>query len=300
MPIKRPPRFALDFYGLQPRLVWANERTLTKEFLDMETTFAANETVAWFMEEGEVTVSYRRGTEAHARAGEWVLLRAENGRQHFTRGARLMSLRFHLRLRGGKPLFARRRDVVVKGPRAESLRQAAHSLVEEFERVDAPGTVFVARDRLSMADNFRIEAAFMRWLGCYVETMVGAGENPEAANGRDTRVTKALIRIEDHPMREKFSEAALARRCGLGINQLGRLFRREQGMSPFQYYEERRMELARHALKDSSLPIKEISFELGFSSPPHFSNWFTRRAGVSPRAWRMKLKRRNPAAPAGG
>lgn len=286
-----PPVFTLDFYGLQPRLIWANERTLTEEFLDLATTSSAEETVAWFIKKGEVTVSYRRGVKARATKGQWLFLRAENGSQHFSAGTRLISLRFHLRLRGGKPLFARARDVIIQDAEAEKLQSAAHNLVEEFERVDAPGTVFVVRSRLSMSDNFRIEAAFMNWLGCYVEAMLAAGEKPEAAGKRDARVTKALIRIEDHPMREKFSETQLARECGLGINQLGRLFRVEQGMSPFQYYEERRMELAQRALKDSALPIKEISFELGFSSPPHFTNWFTKRAGASPRASRGKLKR---------
>ena len=284
----KPLPFTLDFYGLQPRLIWANERTLTEEFLDMATTAAADETVAWFIEKGSVTVAYRRGVEAKARAGEWLFLRAEDGRQHFAKGTRLMSLRFRLRLRGGKALFARRSDVVVADKRMPLLQKAARSLVGEFERVETPGTVFVVRSRLSMADNFRIEAAFMNWLGCYVEAMLAAGEKPEAASKRDARVTKALILIEDHAMREKFSETKLARRCGLGINQLGRLFRAEQGMSPFQYYEERRMELAREALKDSAVPVKMISFELGFSSPPHFTNWFTKRVGASPRAWRGK------------
>jgi len=286
MPKQKDPEFTLEFYGLQPRLIWANERTLAAPFLDMATTSAEAETVAWFIQEGAVTVTYRAGVTATAAAGEWLFLRAQNGRQHFEPGTHLISLRFRLRLRGGAPLFARRKDWVVKGERAEELRKAARDLVEEFERVDAPGTVFVARSRLSMGDNFRIEAAFMHWLGVYVETMLAIGEKPKEAAARDTRVTKALIRIEDHPMREKFSEAGLAKHCGLGINQIGRLFRAEQGMSPFQYYEERRMEQAKHALTDSSLPVKEIGFELGFSSPPHFSSWFTQRAGVSPRAWR--------------
>ncbi|CAM3085678.1 helix-turn-helix domain-containing protein [Rariglobus hedericola] len=297
MPRQHANRFTLDFYGLQPRLVWANERTLTQEFLDMETTAAEDETVAWFIEEGEVTVTYPRGGVVNARAGEWLLLRAANGSQHFTAGTRLMSLRFHLRLRGGKPLFARRRDVVVKTGDSTKLQQAAHKLVKEFDRVSAPGTVFVVRSRLSMVDNFRIEAAFMHWLGCYVETMQAEGEKPEAASRRDARVTKALIWIEDHPMRTKFSEAKLAKRCGLGINQLGRLFRADQGISPFQYYEYRRVELAQQTLKDSTLPIKEVSFELGFSSPPHFANWFTKRVGVSPRAWRTKIKPAQETSP---
>ncbi len=291
MKLAKPPLFTLDFYGLQPRLIWAHERTLTEEFLDVAKTYAAEETVVWFIEEGAVRVTYPRGEEARATAGQWLLLRAEDGRQRFTEGTRLISLRFHLRLRGGKPLFVRGRDVVVSEAEGGKLLVAARGLVREFERVDAPGTVFVVRSRLSMADNFRIESAFMQWLGCYVEAMQAAGEKPEAASKRDARVTKALIRIEDHPMREKFSETQLARQCGLGINQLGRLFRAEQGMSPFQYYEERRMELAREALKASVLPIKEIGFELGFSSSPHFANWFTKRAGVSPRAWRTKVMR---------
>lgn len=288
---KVTPTFGLDFYGLQPRLIWAHERTLTDEFLDVPTTIAANETVAWFIKKGEVTVTYRKGEAVRATTGQWLFLRAENGRQRFAARTRLMSLRFQLRLRGGKPLFLRRSDVVVKGAEAERLRVAAHNLVAEFERVDAPGTVFVARSGLSMIDNFRIEAAFMQWLGSYVEAMFAAGEKPEEASKRDARVTKALIRIEDHPMREKFSETLLARECGLGVNQLGRLFRAEQGTSPFQYYEDRRMELAQQALKASAVPIKEIAFELGFSSPPHFANWFTKRAGISPRAWRRTAGR---------
>ncbi len=287
---RRRGPFKLDIYGLQARLMWANERAIEERYLDMDVTASSVETVAWFIEHGTVTVAYARGEKVRAGAGEWLFLRADEGRQHFTQGARLMSLRFHLRLRGGKPLFTRAKDVVVSGAMGGRLREAARRLVAEFERVDAPGTLYVARDRLSLVDNFRIESAFMNWLRFYVEAMEAAGETPEAATEGDPRVTKALTLIEEHRMRDKFSEAELARRCGLSVNQLGRLFRARQGVSPFQYYEGRRMELARHALAKSSLPVKEVAFELGFSSPPHFSNWFIERAGVSPRAWRMKKR----------
>lgn len=280
----------MDIYGLQARLMWANERALEERHLDMDATASTQETVAWFIEEGAVTVSYAHGEKARAEAGQWLLLRAEEGRQRFTRGARLMSLRFHLRLRGGKPLFQRRRDIVIEGAAARPMLAAAQALVAEFARVGSPGSLYVARGRLSLVDNFRIEAAFMQWLANYVAAMEAAGEKAEAVDERDSRVTKALVLIEEHRMREKFSETELAKRCGLGVNQLGRLFRKEQGCSPFQYYEGRRLELARHALRDSSLPVKEVAFELGFSSPPHFTNWFTERTEMSPRAWREGLR----------
>ena len=118
----KPLPFTLDFYGLQPRLIWANERTLTQEFLDMATTAAADETVAWFIEKGSVTVAYRRGVEAKARAGEWLFLRAEDGRQHFAKGTRLMSLRFRLRLRGGKQGARTREEIRRKSKNLRALR----------------------------------------------------------------------------------------------------------------------------------------------------------------------------------
>ena len=278
----------MDFYGVQSRLVWANEREVEPEFLDpgvTNTTRGQNDSVVWFLKEGEVTVTYAKAT-IRAKAGQWIFLRAEDGRQRFAAGSRLISMRFHLRLRGGEPLFARRRDLVLTEAQCPRLTTTARALVAEFGRVDALGTLWVARERLTLVDNLRIEAAFMGWLGAYVEAMEAAGETATLAGERDKRAAKALILIEDHRMRDKFSEAALARQCGLSVNQLGRVFRREMGVSPFQYYEKQRLELARHALAESSLPVKEISFELGFGSSPHFSNWFAERTGTSPRNYR--------------
>lgn len=286
MPPANPSALQLDFYSLQARLMWANERRVEARYLEMPATNSVEETVAWFLIEGEVTVDYGRGERVNARAGQWLFLRAAEGHQRFAPDSRLISVRFLLRLRGGKPLFERRKDRVFDGGRAKALTAAVRPLVAEFERVGAPGALFVIRSRLGLVQNYRIEATFMGWLAAYVEAMEEAGEQATAVGERDARVAKALVLIEDHRMRDKFTEVELARRCGLSVNQLGRVFRADLGVSPFQYYERRRLELARHALADSSLPIKEVAFELGFSSPPHFSNWFTERTGRSPRAWR--------------
>ncbi len=279
MPLLPTDSLKLDFYSLQLRLVWANSRPVETRFMDGLSLSSEAETVAWYLEKGSVEVRYGRQV-VRAKAGEWLFLRANEGHQRFERNACVMSLRFHLLFRGGKPVFERAKDRVLKGARASALAEVARRLVAEFERVDAPGTLFVARERLGIVDNFRIEAAFMAWLGAYVETMLAEGEPASAVGKRDERVVKALILIEDHRMRDKFSEADLARRCGLGVNQLGRLFRREQGMSPFQYYEKRRLDLARHALESSSLPIwKRLDSRAGSSdssaggSPVWIATW---------------------------
>ena len=41
-------------------------------------------------------------------------------------------------------------------------------------------------------------------------------------------------------------------------------------------------------LKFSNLSIKEISIQLGFSEPEHFSNFFKKNMGCSPLAYRQK------------
>ena len=280
----------MDFHGMHARLVWANEREVEPEFLDpgaTHTTLGQKDTVVWFLKKGEVTVIYPKA-KVRIRAGQWVFLRAEDGLQRFAPGSRLISIRFHLRLRGGEPLFARKRDVVLAEEECPRLRAAARGLVAEFARVGALETFWVARERQTLVDNLRIEAAFMGWLGAYVEAMEAAGETATVVGERDKRVAKALILIEDHRMRDKFSEVELARQCGLSVNQLTRVFRREVGVSPFQYYEKQRQELARHALAESTLPVKEISFELGFNSSSHFSTWFAERAGMGPRNYRTQ------------
>jgi AraC-like DNA-binding protein len=281
------PQLKMDFYGVHPRLVWANAREVEPEFLTSGETRGGTDTVVWFIQKGAVTITYENA-QAHAEAGQWIFLRAENGLQRFEPGSRLISLRFHLRLRGGESLFAPPRDLIAPEADLPRLMKSALALVAEFARFNAHGMLWAARERFTLVDNFRIEAAFMNWLGAYVEAMERFGEKPASAGERDERVVKALTLIEEHRMRDKFSEPLLARRCNLSVNQLIRVFHREFGMSPFQYYEKQRLELASQALAGSKLPIKEIGFELGFGSPAHFSNWFAERAGMPPRAYRQR------------
>jgi len=283
----RKSRLKMDFYGVHPRLVWANEREVEPQFQTRGETRGETDTAVWFIEKGAVAVTYKNAV-AKAKAGQWIFLRAENGRQKFEPGSRLISMRFHLRLRGGESLYAPPRDLILEEDEHPRLMATARALVAEFARVDARGMLWVARERLNLADNFRIEAAFMDWLGAYVEAMEAAGETAAAAGDRDERVVKALTLMEEHRMRDKFSETELAGQCGLSVNQLGRVFRREMGMSPFQYYDRQRLELARHALAESKLPVKEIGFELGFGSASHFSNWFGQRTKTGPRDYRMR------------
>jgi AraC-like DNA-binding protein len=75
---------------------------------------------------------------------------------------------------------------------------------------------------------------------------------------------------------------------GLSVSQINRLFLRQFRVSSHGYFERRRQAYAIAALQSSARTVKEVAYELGFSSLPHFSAWAKRRLGHSPRVFRTR------------
>ena len=74
----------------------------------------------------------------------------------------------------------------------------------------------------------------------------------------------------------------IARAVGLSRNHLMRQFKMVTGSTLHAYVEEMRTARAKALLAADALPIKEISFRVGFNSPSSFTAAFTRRTGVTP------------------
>lgn len=73
-----------------------------------------------------------------------------------------------------------------------------------------------------------------------------------------------------------------------------RAFKQAFGLSPHDYLTARRIEQAQFWLRSTDLPVTEICYAVGFTSPGSFSTLFTRHVGVSPRAYRQYNLRPNP------
>ncbi len=56
--------------------------------------------------------------------------------------------------------------------------------------------------------------------------------------------------------------------------------------SPKEYIIRRRLNDAKHLLKTTALPVKEIALSVGFNSESHFINTFTAQNGLSPKKFR--------------
>ncbi len=82
----------------------------------------------------------------------------------------------------------------------------------------------------------------------------------------------------------------ITRAVGVGSTQLNRLFRRYQGLSPYQYLLHRKMAIAAGLLMDPHLLVKEAAIRVGFTDQYHFSRCFKKIHRVAPREFRRSLK----------
>lgn len=78
---------------------------------------------------------------------------------------------------------------------------------------------------------------------------------------------------------------------GVEASHLCRLFRRYQGLSPYQYLLRRKMAVAAEHLMDSTCLVKQAAERVGFTDPYHFSRCFRKAHGLPPREFQRSLQR---------
>ncbi len=113
-----------------------------------------------------------------------------------------------------------------------------------------------------------------------------------SAAPKQSLVQRALALMEAS-IEEPLSCAALARRLKMAPRRLQRLFQRERTGTPSQQYRQLRLARAHALLQQTDMPVTEVAFSAGFTSPAHFSRLYRRSFGRPPSADR----RQSPDAP---
>lgn len=103
---------------------------------------------------------------------------------------------------------------------------------------------------------------------------------------RDFYMKEALDFIEQNYQRD-ISIEEMAAFCGLNRSYFGKIFRNTMGEPPQAFLLHYRMARAAQLLKESKLPISEISPQVGYANQLHFSRAFKGVYGVSPREYRQ-------------
>ena len=89
---------------------------------------------------------------------------------------------------------------------------------------------------------------------------------------------------------ELFQSQDYARLQNLNASYFSQVIKSKTGKSSSKWIAEKSIAFSKSFLKNTSTPIKEISYTLGFSETAHFSNFFKKNMGISPTNYRKKFQ----------
>lgn len=102
---------------------------------------------------------------------------------------------------------------------------------------------------------------------------------------REQDFERVLLYIREH-IAHTVTTAELAEIMHVHPNYFIRLFKEKMGISPSKYINRMRMELAKSMLENTQIPIRTIMERIGFEDVSHFSNFFKKHSGYSPKTFR--------------
>ena len=112
-------------------------------------------------------------------------------------------------------------------------------------------------------------------------------QNQKMPNSRLRKDLDSVIeQIHKNIANSDFSVEGAARSFRVTRTHFGRLFKRAYGVTPIEYIQKKRLELAKDLLRASFFNISEISSQCGFSDLYYFSKVFKKETGLSPSAYR--------------
>ncbi len=108
----------------------------------------------------------------------------------------------------------------------------------------------------------------------------------EGTPGLPERIIRYLSSHADAP----FSAKALEKSFFLSYKHMAAVFKKATGQTMLAYHQRLRMEEGARLLRETLLPIGEISDRLGFADQLYFSRCFHSHAGVSPSQYRKEIR----------
>jgi AraC-like DNA-binding protein len=103
---------------------------------------------------------------------------------------------------------------------------------------------------------------------------------------RDAEIAQELKEYLNKTYLENHTISDLAQYFGTNTNKLMNVFRKVFGKSIFEYISEQRMEHAFRLLRDDGLLVTEVSRNVGYKNPNHFSTAFKKKFGINPSVFR--------------
>lgn len=107
-------------------------------------------------------------------------------------------------------------------------------------------------------------------------------------SGAQDSLARVLRRMIDEMTDFSFTLDDLTARLYCSKSHAIRVFKAEFGVTPYQYILSKKLSQAKIMLRNTHLPVGEISAQLGFSSSHYFSTFFKEQTGLPPLLYRQK------------
>lgn len=294
MKLGATPRTNLhDWASLRPQLLFAFDQPVSAANINGKWK-RRDEFSAWLVRKGWVKV--RVGEEScTCEPGQWLMLQAREIEQEFSEDAHLLSLRVAQVWPDGAALFPGgiRRLSAREYPRLEALAKPLLRYMEEAipwnDLVEDPRRFFLWKSRISYFDYINYERQLLAWLKELAGVLIREGARMHVPENIDVRMAGVIQAMDLIPVGRPFPKNLILREGGLSLDRLNQLSLEAYGHTLHKYWENRRLDWACRMLESPNIRIKEVSLELGFRELSHFSAWFKRLAGLSPRKWRTGL-----------
>ena len=129
-------------------------------------------------------------------------------------------------------------------------------------------------------------SVIMVWVSRQAIVRHNASQRPQ----RQREYLNGFIQLVEETYRQHVKVEDLAHRLGISVSHLNGTCRELAGQPALQIMHERQLLEAKRLLTYTSMTIYEMSELLGFSDPTNFTRLFRRRVGISPKAFRARLK----------
>lgn len=249
---------------------------------------------AWLVREGWARIE-SDGEVARATKGQWLVCFGKQVTQRFAPNTRLLSLRVLQSWPDGSPLYGSGTVAVFTAADHPALERQALKLLALTERLKWNDdyerdmrTVFHWRNQMDYLTFMTYQRHLQAWQVELAHALAEAGRTVQVPQMTDPRLSRALQVIDSLVPGGTYPEKEMERVSGLSIGRLNRLCTQTYGFTTHQYWERARLERARLALKAATQTIKQVAFGLGFLQLSHFSAWFKRHEGLSPRAYKTR------------
>ena len=107
------------------------------------------------------------------------------------------------------------------------------------------------------------------------------------------QINRAKIIMLDSFTTNEINLEEIAQHVNMSYSWFRRVFRLYTGFSPSQYIQELRLQKSKDMLTNTSNPIKEIAYDVGFENADYFCTAFRKKTGQTPKNYRIITQNKN-------